>query len=95
MKYGQFYTANVPFYNYPYTFGYLLSLGLLEIAKQDGGEFHFKYKKFLCETGKRPVEELVKQYFHIDLADNEFWKKALLQINKDVDEYLQLVQEEV
>ncbi|PEA82576.1 M3 family metallopeptidase [Bacillus pseudomycoides] len=94
MKYGQFYTANVPFYNYPYTFGYLLSLGLLEIAKQDGGEFHSKYKKFLCETGKRPVEELVKQYFHIDLADNEFWKKALLQINKDVDEYLQLVQEE-
>ncbi|WP_144568733.1 M3 family metallopeptidase [Bacillus pseudomycoides] len=95
MKYGQFYTASVPFYNYPYTFGYLLSLGLLEIAKQDGSEFHSKYKKFLCETGKRPVEELVKQYFHIDLADNEFWEKALLQINKDIDEYLQFVQEEV
>ncbi|MEH7052963.1 M3 family metallopeptidase [Bacillus pseudomycoides] len=95
MKYGQFYTASVPFYNYPYTFGYLLSLGLLEIAKQDGSEFHSKYKKFLCETGKRPVEELVKQYFHIDLADNEFWEKALLQINKDIDEYLQFIQEEV
>ncbi|MBJ8029520.1 M3 family metallopeptidase [Bacillus cereus group sp. N21] len=95
MKYGQFYTASVPFYNYPYTFGYLLSLGLLEIAKQDGSEFHSKYKKFLCETGERPVEELVKQYFHIDLADNEFWEKALLQINKDIDEYLQFVQEEV
>ncbi|MED4651781.1 M3 family metallopeptidase [Bacillus pseudomycoides] len=95
MKYGQFYTASVPFYNYPYTFGYLLSLGLLEIAKQDGSEFHSKYKKFLCETGKRPVEELVKQYFHIGLADNEFWEKALLQINKDIDEYLQFVQEEV
>ncbi|MBO1583098.1 M3 family metallopeptidase [Bacillus sp. XF8] len=93
MKYGQFYTANLPFYNYPYTFGYLLSLGLLEIAKQDY-EFHSKYKKFLCETGKRPVEELVKQYFHINLADNEFWEKSLLQINKDVDEYLQLVKEE-
>ncbi|MBC6973069.1 oligoendopeptidase F [Bacillus sp. Xin] len=95
MKYGHFYTANVPFYNYPYTFGYLLSLGLLEIAKQEGGEFHSKYKKFLCETGKRPVEELVKQYFYIDLADHEFWEKALLQINQDVDEYLQLVKEEV
>ncbi|PHB25629.1 oligoendopeptidase F [Bacillus pseudomycoides] len=95
MKYGQFYTASVPFYNYPYTFGYLLILGLLEIAKQDGSEFHSKYKKFLCETGKRPVEELVKQYFHINLADNEFWEKALLQINKDIDEYLQFVQEEV
>lgn len=95
MKYGQFYSANVPFYNYPYTFGYLLSLGLLEMAKQDGGEFHSKYKKFLCETGKRPVEELVKQYFDIDLADNEFWEKSLLQINKDIDEYLQLVKEKV
>ncbi|WP_459502975.1 M3 family metallopeptidase [Bacillus sp. C1] len=93
MKYGQFYTANVPFYNYPYTVGYLLSLGLLEIAKQDGGEFHSKYKAFLCETGKHPVEELVKQYFHIDLADHAFWKKALLQINKDIAEYLQLIKE--
>ncbi|PEY28774.1 oligoendopeptidase F [Bacillus cereus] len=95
MKYVQFYTANVPFYNYPYTFGYLLSLGLLEIAKQDRSEFHSKYKKFLYETGKRPVEELVEKYFHIDLADSEFWEKSLLQINKDIDEYLELVKEEV
>ncbi|WP_001087488.1 M3 family metallopeptidase [Bacillus cereus] len=95
MKYGQFYTANVPFYNYPYTFGYLLSLGLLEIAKQDGSKFHPKYKGFLSETGKRPVEELVKQYFHIELNDNKFWEKSLLQINKDIGEYLELVQKEV
>lgn len=33
IKYGQFYQANIPFYNYPYSFGFLLSIGLLELAK--------------------------------------------------------------
>ncbi|MDM5155218.1 M3 family metallopeptidase [Bacillus sp. DX1.1] len=94
MKYDQFYTANVPFYNYPYTFGYLLSLGLLEIAKQEGSEFNRKYKLFLSDTGKRPVEELVNQYFQIDLANPDFWRESLLQINKDIDDYIQLEKEE-
>nr|EEK67181.1 Peptidase M3A and M3B thimet/oligopeptidase F [Bacillus wiedmannii] len=34
MKYVQFYIADVSFYNYPYTFGYLTSFSLLEIAQE-------------------------------------------------------------
>lgn len=60
MKYIQFYIADVPFYNYPYTFGYLASFSLIEIAKEDKNEFHLRYKEFLRETGKASVEELIK-----------------------------------
>ncbi|MBH0346100.1 oligoendopeptidase F [Bacillus thuringiensis serovar muju] len=91
MKYIQFYIADVPFYNYPYTFGYLASFSLLEIAKESKSTFHSKYKEFLRETGKAPVEELMKKHFEIDITSYVFWDKAFKQISKDVDEYLQLM----
>ncbi|WJE32504.1 M3 family metallopeptidase [Bacillus mycoides] len=91
MKYVQFYIADVPFYNYPYTFGYLVSFSLLELAKENKSEFHLRYKEFLRETGKAPVEELMKIHFEIDLTNYEFWNKAFIQIEKDIDEYLQIM----
>ncbi|MDA2382285.1 M3 family metallopeptidase [Bacillus cereus] len=91
MKYIQFYIADVPFYNYPYIFGYLVSFSLLEIAQESKSTFYSKYKEFLRETGKAPVEELMKKYFEIDIRNYEFWNKAFIQISKDIDEYLQLM----
>ncbi|MFE6138270.1 M3 family metallopeptidase [Bacillus sp. NPDC057893] len=91
MKYVQFYIADVPFYNYPYTFGYLVSFSLLELAKENKSEFHLRYKEFLRETGKAPVEELMQIHFEIDLTNYEFWDKSFIQINKDIDEYLQIM----
>ncbi|MBJ7957282.1 oligoendopeptidase F [Bacillus cereus group sp. N28] len=90
MKYVQFYIADVPFYNYPYTFGYLASFSLIEIANKNKNAFHLRYKEFLRETGKAPVEELMKKHFDIDLTEYEFWNKAFMQIHKDIDEYLQI-----
>ncbi|QWG45376.1 oligoendopeptidase F [Bacillus mycoides] len=94
MKYIQFYIADVPFYNYPYTFGYLASFSLIEIAKENKNKnknaFHLRYKEFLRETGKAPVEELMKKHFDIDLTEYEFWNKVFMQIHKDIDEYLQI-----
>lgn len=91
MKYVQFYIADVPFYNYPYTFGYLVSFSLLEIAKENKSTFHSKYKEFLRETGKAPVEELIKKHFEIDIISSAFWDKAFKQISKDIDAYLRLI----
>lgn len=91
MKYVQFYLADVPFYNYPYTFGYLASFSLLEIAKENKSTFHSKYKEFLRETGKAPVEELIKKHFEIDIISSAFWDKAFKQISKDIDAYLRLI----
>lgn len=91
MKYVQFYIADVPFYNYPYTFGYLASFSLLEIAQESKNIFHPKYKEFLRETGKAPVEELMKKHFEIDIASYAFWDKAFKQISKDINEYLRLI----
>ncbi|MFS1513719.1 M3 family metallopeptidase [Chengkuizengella sp. SCS-71B] len=90
IKYGHFYNPSIPFYNYPYTFGYLLSLGLFTIAKQEGIKFSVKFKGFLSETGKKPVEELLQQYFHIDLKNPNFWQQSIDHILKDIEEYIKL-----
>ncbi|MRR42309.1 oligoendopeptidase F [Bacillus anthracis] len=91
MKYVQFYIADVPFYNYPYTFGYLVSFSFLEIAKENKSTFHSKFKEFLRENGKAPVEELIKKHFEIDITSYAFWDKAFKQISKDIDAYLRLI----
>ncbi|MEZ4547931.1 MAG: hypothetical protein R3B51_09530 [Thermodesulfobacteriota bacterium] len=42
-----FYIVGVTFYNFPYTFGYLLSRGLFSLFKKEGADFLPKYEKFL------------------------------------------------
>ncbi|MDQ0418602.1 pepF/M3 family oligoendopeptidase [Croceifilum oryzae] len=86
----QFYRPYVSFYNYPYTFGYLFSLGLLAIAKKDGKQFAQKFSHFLSETGKKSVEELALQHFHIDLSHPDFWHQSIQRIVKDIEEYIHL-----
>ncbi|MGN0176044.1 MAG: M3 family metallopeptidase [Methanobrevibacter sp.] len=88
IKYIQFYEANTPFYNYPYSFGFLLSIGLLEIAKEDN-QFDQKFRKFLNETGILPLELLIKKHFNIDLSEPEFWEKSIKRLITDIEYYSQ------
>lgn len=89
IKYGQFYQANTPFYNYPYSFGFLLSIGLLEIAKKDGG-FKQKFKDFLSETGMLPLEQLIQKHFHIELSYADFWQQSVQRLIQDIEQYKQM-----
>lgn len=86
IKYGQFYQADVPFYNYPYSFGFLLSIGLLEISKGND-DFCKKFQGFLSETGMLPLEQLIKKHFHLDLTQPEFWQRSILSLIKDINQY--------
>lgn len=88
IKYGQFYQANIPFYNYPYSFGFLLSIGLLEIAKSDK-QFKQSFQGFLSETGRLPLEQLFRKYFQIDLSQPEFWQQSVQSLIKDIEQYTQ------
>lgn len=89
IKYGQFYQADIPFYNYPYSFGFLLSIGLIELAKKDK-LFHLKFQRFLSETGTLPVEQLIKKHFNKDLSQPDFWEQSIQKILMDIEQYNQL-----
>lgn len=86
IKYGQFYQSNIPFYNYPYSFGFLLSIGLIEIAKVDK-KFKQRFHGFLSETGRLPLE----QHFQTDLSQPDFWQKSVQRLIQDIEQYSKFV----
>lgn len=90
IKYSQFYQSDVPFYNYPYTFGFLLSIGLLEQSKNKKEQFSLNYQAFLSQTGTLPVEQLINHHFNIDLSQPDFWRQSINRLLEDVDQYLEL-----
>jgi oligoendopeptidase F len=85
-----FYMSALPFYNFPYTFGYLLSLGLYALAPDFGAQFAERYSEFLLATGSHETEEAVKRAFGYDLASSDFWNRSLDVVERRVRRFLDL-----
>ncbi|WP_163970846.1 M3 family oligoendopeptidase [Oceanobacillus halotolerans] len=85
-----FHITGVPFYNFPYTFGYLFSLGLYAHAKNQGGSFEDDYIALLRDTGSMKVEDLAEKHLGVDLTKPDFWESAIGLCKEDVEEFLSL-----
>lgn len=85
-----FYITYVPFYNFPYTFGYLLSLGLYGLAKQDAKDFPQQYREFLKGTGRMTAEDAVRTAFGDDLTKPAFWQRSMDEIEARVGRFVEL-----
>lgn len=85
-----FFIDSVPFYNFPYTFGYLFSLGIYaEYLKQPEG-FEEKYIALLRDTGSMKVEDLAKKHLNVDVTKEDFWTAGIALVAKDVEEFVEL-----
>jgi len=80
-----FYITGVTFYNFPYTFGYLLSRGLFAMFKQEGKDFLPKYEEFLRLTGSDTAENVARKSIGEDLESPEFWAKSIRTLNKPLE----------
>lgn len=85
-----FYITDVPFYNFPYTFGYLFSACIYAIAKREGSSFEEKYIALLRDTASMTVEELAMKHLNEDVTKPDFWKKGIEVAMEDVNEFLEL-----
>ena len=86
-----FYISSLPFYNFPYTFGYLLSLGLYALAREQGaGQFPEQYRNFLLATGDRCTEDAVADSFGHDLQTPDFWNRSLDVVADRVSQFQDL-----
>ncbi|PGS49678.1 M3 family oligoendopeptidase [Bacillus sp. AFS041924] len=85
-----FYITSVPFYNFPYTFGYLFSLGIYAKALEEGKSYEQKYIALLKDTASMTVEELAQKHLGVDLTKRDFWEKAVKLSLKDVEEFLSI-----
>jgi oligoendopeptidase F len=85
-----FYITGLPFYNFPYTFGYLLSLGVYAVGHETGPSFPGQYRKLLMATGCQDAEDAVQSTLGFDLRGPEFWTKSLSIIANRVQQFRQL-----
>ncbi|MCQ6559140.1 M3 family oligoendopeptidase [Paenibacillus mendelii] len=88
-----FYLTDVPFYNFPYTFGFLFSCGIYAVAKKEGPSFAKRYVELLRDTGRMTVEELAEKHLGIRLDEPAFWRGAVSLTSADVATFLELTNE--
>ena len=74
------------FYNFPYTFGALFSLGLYAQFLSEPELFRAKYDDLLSSTGLEDAAPLAAR-FGIDIRSKAFWKSSLDVIVSSIDEY--------
>lgn len=87
-----FFIDDVPFYNFPYTFGYLFSMGIYAYANQQGSDFEDQYIALLRDTASMTSEDLAKKHLDVDLTKPDFWQAGIDQVIKDVNEFMALTE---
>jgi len=88
-----FYLTDVPFYNFPYTFGYLFSAGIYAKALKEGPDFKDKYVALLRDTGRMTVEQLAKKHLDVNVEEMDFWRDAVALTAVDVDQFIEMTNE--
>ena len=89
-----FYMSDEPFYNFPYTFGYLLSQRLYLEARNDPDRFPARYDQFLKATTGISAITAAKESFGFDLESVSFWNEALQPIRERVESFLAISSEQ-
>lgn len=85
-----FYITGSPFYNFPYTFGFLFASGVYDRALKEGPSFPEKYRDLLADTGSMTTEEVAEKHLGVDLTKDEFWRDAVARSLADVDDFVKL-----
>lgn len=90
-----FHISGMSFYNYPYLFGYLFSLGIYSQKDQHGTGFAKLYTDLLRDSGRMTAEGLIMKYFNQDITQPEFWLNSVKQIEKSISAYEQMLANEL
>ncbi len=86
-----FYMAGVSFYNYPYTFGFLLAATLFGKFKAEGPAFLPKYEAFLRLSGSDTAEGVARRSLGADIGKPEFWETAIKGLAPLLERYRALL----
>jgi oligoendopeptidase F len=76
--------ASLGFYNYPYLFGYLFSLGIYAQKARYGEVFNDLYTNLLRDTGSMTAEDVVQKHLQQDIRQPEFWQASLDIVDRGV-----------
>jgi oligoendopeptidase F len=87
-----FYITGTTFYNFPYTFGFLLAMALVRRFRQSGPSFLPDYERFLRLAGSGSAEEVVQQAIGEDIRRPDFWAGGILALEQPLARYEALLE---
>ncbi|MGE7928334.1 hypothetical protein [Lysinibacillus xylanilyticus] len=82
-----FYKSSVPFYNYPYIFGCIVSNFFLHEYRKNKKLFMQRLNELLIKSGTENIENIFFEIFDIKLNSEELWEIGLQLVQDDI-EYL-------
>ncbi|MDJ0808518.1 MAG: M3 family metallopeptidase, partial [Desulfobacterales bacterium] len=82
-----FYISGLSFYNFPYTFGYLLARTLVARFREEGRTFLPRYEALLAASGGDTVEAVVARTLEADITRPAFWRAAIQGLAVDLERY--------
>lgn len=85
-----FFITDAPFYNFPYTFGFLFAKGVYDRALKEGTAFAPRYRALLADTGRMTTEDVARKHLGVDLTRREFWDSAVARATADVEPFVAL-----
>lgn len=88
-----FYISGLSFYNFPYLFGYLFSLGVYARRERSGAAFYDDYVALLRDTGRMSAEDLAEKHLGARLDEPEFWQATIAGLTHRVDAFEHLLNE--
>ncbi len=88
-----FYITGISFYNFPYTFGFLLSRALYGMLEKEGPSFLPKYEEFLRLSGSDTVENVAMKALGVDVGDPVFWAASIKTLAQPLELYRKLLSE--
>jgi oligoendopeptidase F len=86
-----FFIPDITFYNFPYTFGYLLSRGMYALFQREGAAFLSRYEAFLENSGRAMAHEVAKFTIGCDLERPDFWRDSIDTLIAPTDELERLL----
>lgn len=86
-----FYITGVSFYNFPYTFGFLLAKSLARLFREQGADFLPQYEEFLRLTGSDTAENVAQRSLGVDISQPEFWAETIQGLAQPLEQYKELL----
>ncbi len=86
---GHYYSPHLSYYNFPYAFGSLLSMGLYTRYQEEGAAFMATYSDMLNATTVASCEDVAAKV-GIDLRSRDFWEDSMAGFKKMIDLYCEL-----
>ena len=83
--------SEIGFYNYPYLFGYLFSLGVYAQKDKEGDNFRFAYRELLKDTGRMTAEQCIQKHLGRDIRDASFWQESMDIVNDSITSFETLI----